>query len=130
MKISSVSIAAVTVLLTVSAVFSRSGQPPQTNSADSVHKASEVQVRARVIKTPEPKYTKDAKKHKIEGTVILRCVFRSSGEVTDISVIQSLPDGLTERAIEAAKKIKFKPAVKDGHAVSMWMQLEYNFNLY
>jgi hypothetical protein len=26
--------------------------------------------------------------------------------------------------------IKFVPATKDGHQVSMWMQLEYNFNLY
>ena len=25
---------------------------------------------------------------------------------------------------------KFVPATKDGHPVSMWMQLEYNFNLY
>jgi len=37
---------------------------------------------------------------------------------------------LTERAIAAAKQIRFVPAQKDGHAVSMWMQLEYNFNLY
>jgi len=37
---------------------------------------------------------------------------------------------LLERAIDAAKKIRFIPAVKDGKYVSMWMQLEYNFNLY
>jgi hypothetical protein len=45
-------------------------------------------------------------------------------------VVQGLPDGLTERAIEAARKIKFVPASKEGKYVSMWMQLEYNFNLY
>jgi hypothetical protein len=47
--------------------------------------------------------------------------------VENIRVVRELPDGLTERAIEAAKKIKFVPAMKNGHAVSMWMQLEYNF---
>ena len=36
--------------------------------------------------------------------------------------------GLTERAIEAAKRIKFTPAMKDGKPVSVWMQLEYNFS--
>jgi len=55
---------------------------------------------------------------------------RPSGSVTNISTIRGLPDGLTERAIAAAKIIKFTPAMKDGHPVSMWMQLEYNFNLY
>jgi len=91
--------------------------------------APETQLVARITDKPEPGYTKEARKHQVEGTVILRCVFRSSGKVTDITVIQGLPDGLTERAIKAAKKIKFKPAMKDGHPVSWWMQLEYNFNL-
>ena len=91
---------------------------------------SETQLIARVTDRPEPSYTKEARKHQVTGTVILRCVFRSSGKVTDIKVIQGLPDGLTERAVKAAKKIRFVPAMKDGHPVSMWMQLEYNFNLY
>jgi hypothetical protein len=38
--------------------------------------------------------------------------------------------GNTERAIAAAKSIRFVPATKDGHPVSMWMELQYNFNLY
>ena len=35
-----------------------------------------------------------------------------------------------ERAIAAARQIKFVPAMKGGHPVSVFMQLEYNFNLY
>jgi hypothetical protein len=50
--------------------------------------------------------------------------------VTNISVVRGLPDGLSERAIGAAREIKFSPATKDGRAVSVSMQLEYNFNLY
>jgi hypothetical protein len=37
---------------------------------------------------------------------------------------------LTERAIAAARQIKFNPATKNGRAVSVYMNLEYNFNLY
>jgi hypothetical protein len=44
--------------------------------------------------------------------------------------MQSLPYGLTEAAIAAARQIKFEPATLDGKPVSMFMQLEYNFNLY
>jgi TonB family protein len=66
----------------------------------------------------------------VVGTVVLKVVFAASGKVTNIRVVQGLPDGLTERAIEAARKIRFVPASKEGKYVSMWMQLEYNFNLY
>jgi len=62
--------------------------------------------------------------------VVIRCVFASDGRVTHLLIVEALPYGLTERAIAAAKKIKFVPATRDGKPVSMWMQLEYNFNLY
>ena len=52
-----------------------------------------------------------------------------SGEVTNIQVLVGLPYGMTERAIDAARGIKFVPATKDGTPVSMWMQLEYIFYL-
>lgn len=95
-----------------------------------IFRSSEVSSRARVLSKPEPSYTESARKNQITGTVVLRAVFSSSGSVTNISTIRGLPDGLTERAIAAAKQIRFTPAMKDGHPVSMWMQLEYNFNLY
>jgi TonB family protein len=95
-----------------------------------IFRSSEVSSRARVLEKPEPQYTEAARKNQITGTVVLRAVFSSSGSVTNISTIRGLPDGLTERAISAAKQIRFVPAQKDGHPVSMWMQLEYNFNLY
>jgi len=66
----------------------------------------------------------------VRGVVVLRAVFSSTGQVTDITVISGLPYGLTEKTIEAARRIKFIPAMKDGQNVSTWMLLEYNFNLY
>jgi TonB family protein len=90
----------------------------------------EVTSKARLISKPEPQYTEDARKNQVTGTVVLKVVFASSGQVTNIRTVSGLPYGLTERAIAAARLIKFVPATKDGHQVSMWMQLEYNFNLY
>ena len=90
----------------------------------------DVTTKARLISKPEPQYTEDARKNQITGTVVLKCVFSSGGQVTSIRTVSGLPYGLTERAIAAARQIKFVPATKDGHQVSMWMQLEYNFNLY
>jgi protein TonB len=86
--------------------------------------------RARVLSKPEPQYTEEARRNQITGTVVLRVVFASSGAVEQIRAVRSLPFGLTERAIAAARQIRFEPATRDGRAVSVSMQLEYNFNLY
>jgi TonB family protein len=99
-------------------------------STGSILTGKQVTTKARLIKKPEPTYSGKARDAQITGTVVLKCVFAADGTVTNIRVIQGLPKGLTERAIEAARKIKFIPATKDGKNVSMWMQLEYNFNLY
>jgi TonB family protein len=86
--------------------------------------------RARVLNKPEPQYTEEARRNQITGTVVLRVVFSRSGQVTNIRAVHSLPFGLTERAIAAARQIRFIPALKGNQAVSVYMQLEYNFNLY
>lgn len=95
-----------------------------------VFTGKEVIQRARILSKPEPSYTESARQYAVQGTVVIRAVFSGSGEVTQIKVLRGLPHGLTKKALAAAKGIKFVPAVKDGHNVSMWFQLEYNFNLY
>jgi TonB family protein len=100
------------------------------NGPDHVFTNPQVEQRARVLSKPEPQYTEEARKHDVTGTVILRVVFSTSGEVTDIRTVKPLPMGLTERAIAAARQIHFVPAMRGGHPVNVYMQLEYNFNLY
>ena len=97
---------------------------------DKVYTGKDVTTKARLLKKPEPTYSEKAKSELITGTIVIKCIFASDGTVRNIIVVSGLPYGLTEKAIEAARKIKFIPATKDGKNVSMWMQLEYNFNLY
>jgi TonB family protein len=66
----------------------------------------------------------------VQGTVVLTVVLASNREIQDIRVIRSLPDGLTHKAIEATRKIRFEPATKDGEPVSVRVTLEFPFNLY
>jgi TonB family protein len=100
------------------------------DATETLYIGKQVDTKARLVKKPEPTYTEKARSAQITGTVVLKCIFASDGTVKNIHVVSGLPYGLTERAIAAARKIKFIPAVKDGKNVSMWMQLEYNFNLY
>lgn len=104
------------------------GLPLETVTIDKVYKGADVDTKAQLQTRPDPTATQEALSTGISGSVILRVVFSSTGEVTNIKVVKGLPNGLTELCIEYAKKIKFIPATKDGHNVSMLMQLEYDFN--
>lgn len=95
-----------------------------------VYLAKEVDIKARIISKPEATYTDRARLRDITGSVVLRLVFAANGQVTDIRVITGLPYGLTERSIEAARRIRFVPAMKDGQPVSTLMQVVYTFNLF
>ena len=111
------------------------GEQPASNSETplinpSIFSGKDVAIKVSVITKPEPRYTEEARKNSITGTVVLRAVFSSSGVVTNIHPVTGLPDGLTERTIAAAKQIRFIPAIKDGRFVSMWIELQYNFNLF
>ena len=93
-------------------------------------KASEVTRKAVITFKPEPQFTEEARKNNVTGLVKLRLLLSSSGSVGNISVVKGLPDGLTERAIQAARQIRFTPAEKDGRRVSQYIVIEYNFNIY
>lgn len=110
-------------------VFDGPGSFWEIDSAE-VYKGGDVDTKVRMQSKPDPIYTSAAENERINGVVVLRCIFSSKGTVTNFQVIRGLPLGLTERAIEAARKIQFTPAIKDGKPVSTWMQLEYHFNLY
>ncbi len=91
---------------------------------------TEVTQRALITFKPEPGFTEEARRNNVTGTVRLRAILSASGEVTNLSVVKGLPDGLTEKAIAAARQIRFRPAQKDGRTVSQYVVLEYNFNIY
>lgn len=84
----------------------------------------------RILSKSPASYTDTARENGVEGTVRLRVTFLASGEVGLISPVTSLPDGLTEQSIVAARKIKFEPAMKNDVSYSVTKLVEYNFSIY
>lgn len=114
-------------------------QPPTQGAAPSassgatgtgVFTSRDVTRKAIVVTRAKTQYTEEARQNAVEGTVVLRAILASTGDVTNIEAIRGLPDGLTEKAIAAARNISFIPAKKEGRFVSQYIQIEYNFNLY
>src|SRR5262249_37749897 len=86
--------------------------------------AMSASLRPTILYREKAKYTQEAKDNKVEGMVVLMVVFGVDGQLGDIKVVHGLPYGLTEKAIEAAKKIRFNPAVKEGQPVRVRGKLE------
>jgi TonB family protein len=85
--------------------------------------------KARVIHHVEPEYTPDAREKKIEGTVVLTLTVDHDGLPRNIMVKQSLYPSLDQSAIEAASKMRFEPAMKNGQPASQVLSVEFHFNL-
>jgi len=84
----------------------------------------------RAIYSPEPDFSEEARKRKVQGELTLSVVVTSAGKTTLIRVLQGLGHGLDEKAVEAISKWKFEPATKDGKPVSTEIAVEVDFRLY
>jgi TonB family protein len=78
---------------------------------------------------PSPRYTEEGRQARITGVVILEAVIDAEGNVVHVDVLKGLPMGLTESAVETAKQWKFRPAMRDGEPVAVFLNLTIRFSL-
>lgn len=79
------------------------------------------------FRMPDVGMTKEALARGQKAQVILSSVLCRTGQVTDVVVLKGSPDGMTERVIEAVRRIKFTPAMKDGQEVSQTVRFDLRF---
>lgn len=89
-----------------------------------------VAVPLKVTYKHKAEYTAEARENGIEGSVTLRVAFLASGGIGSITTIKGLPFGLTERAIEAARKLRFEPEKVDGRPRTTTRPVSFTFNIY
>jgi TonB family protein len=82
-----------------------------------------------VTSKPNPVYTEQARKQHVEGEVLLQVVFTASGQVQVLRVVRGLGYGLDESAIQAAQKVRFVPAQRNGQPVDSTATLHIVFQL-
>jgi TonB family protein len=77
----------------------------------------------------EPEYSDEARRAKVQGTVLLLIVVDQEGKPGNVQVRQSLGLGLDQKAIEAVSRWKFRPGKRNGRAVATSALVEVNFRL-
>lgn len=78
---------------------------------------------------PEPDYSEDARKAKLQGTVVLELVVDQHGLPQMRKVLQSLGMGLDEQAIKAVSTWRFKAGRLDGKPVAVLVHVYVSFRL-
>ena len=105
-------------------------EPKQQEDDDEIYAAREVTCKAVLLSRPAPDYPRGARKNNVQGSVLLRVVLLASGKIGEVTVVKGLPEGVSEAAVEAARKITFRPAIRGDRWVSQRVLVEYNFNTY
>jgi len=110
-----------------------SGQPVTDvqvdNDKDRIFQAGEDITPPKGLYTPDAPYTEEARRRGIEGKVELEIVVERSGNVSDVTVSQSLDPGLDASAVKTVRNWRFAPATRDGHPVRVAVHVEVNFKL-
>lgn len=83
----------------------------------------------RPTKTPDPKYSEDARRDHVEGTVILFVKLSAQGRPQEICVVRPLGHGLDQEAIDAVREWRFEPARRGSEPVPVQVNIEVNFRL-
>jgi TonB family protein len=82
------------------------------------------------IFTPEAEFSDEARRAKYQGVCLISLIVDAQGNPQNPRVVRPLGMGLDEKALEAVRKYKFKPAMKGGSPVPVMMSIEVNFRLY
>lgn len=77
----------------------------------------------------EPEYSEEARKAKFQGAVRLAIIVDEVGRTVDVKVVRPLGMGLDEKAMEAVRKWRFRPGLKNGRPIPVEAQIVVTFQL-
>jgi len=83
------------------------------------------------IQKGTPRYTTDAMRARIQGSITVECVVQTNGVCTKIHVTRSFDPafGLDQEAIKAAAQWRFRPGTRRGEPVPVLVTMEIAFAL-
>ncbi len=107
--------------------FSELPPPPETDEPEEFEYIA-VSIKPEPIKQVRPIYPDLARRAGIEGTVVVRVLIDTHGNVEKAEIFKSIPM-LDEAALAAARQFKFKPGQQRDKKVKVWMAIPFVFRL-
>ncbi len=102
--------------------------PPPEEEEEPIVPFFALSEKPKEIKRVNPEYPELAKKAGVEGTVVVKVLVNTKGDVEKVEVLKSHPL-LDDSAVEAARQFKFKPGKQRDKYVKVWVSIPFNFTL-
>jgi TonB family protein len=83
-----------------------------------------------LIYDPDPEFSDEARRAKYQGVCVVGLIVDAQGNPQNVHVVRPLGMGLDEKAVEAVRQYKFKPAMLKGRPVPVEINIEVNFRIY
>jgi periplasmic protein TonB len=84
----------------------------------------------QLVFAPDPEFSDEARRAKYQGVCVVSLIVDAQGMPQRVQVVRHLGMGLDEKAVEAVKQYKFKPAMLQGKPVPVEVNIEVNFRIY
>jgi protein TonB len=83
-----------------------------------------------LIYSVEPEFSEEARKAKVAGNVLVNLWVGTDGMPSHVRVLRGVGMGLDEKAMEAVRQYKFRPAMENGKPVLVELNVEVNFQIF
>ncbi len=83
-----------------------------------------------LVFAPDPEFSDEARRAKFQGVCVVSLVVDTKGNPERVQVIRHLGMGLDQKAVEAVKQYRFKPATLQGKPVPVEVNIEVTFRIY
>ena len=81
----------------------------------------------RLIEKVEARFPEEARREGASGTVVVQIVIDRQGKVAGAKIVRGAGHGFDEAALDAARKLRFEPATRDGVAIPVQLDYEIHF---
>ena len=90
---------------------------------------ADLEKKPELISSIPPQYPAELRKAKVEGAVTIVFVLGEDGRVEEPRIENSSRPEFEKPALDAVRRWKFKPGMKDGEAVRTYMRLPIRFRV-
>jgi periplasmic protein TonB len=84
----------------------------------------------QLVFSPDPEFSDEARRAKYQGVCVVSLIVDAQGNPQRVQVVRHLGMGLDEKAVEAVRQYRFKPATLQGKPVPVEVNIEVNFRIY